>query len=108
MYDYKDPCIVDFSKVTYYREIHDILKDAFDIPEYYGKNWSALWDCLTDISGDNIIVEIYGLSVVREKFDNTADKIIEILKRWKHCDDDEYCDKTRIFIIEGKTKTELT
>ena len=77
MYEYRNPYIVDFSKVQYYKEIHNN-------------------------------VEIYGLSVVREKFDDTADKLIGIMKRWKHCDDDEYCDKTRIFIIEGKTETELT
>ena len=108
MYEYRNPYVVDFSKIKYYGEIHEILKEAFDFPDYYGKNWSALWDCLTDMLGEIINVEIYGLSVVREKFDDTADKLIGIMKRWKHCDDDEYCDKTRIFIIEGQTETEIT
>lgn len=108
MYDYKDPCVVDFSKVTYYSEVHKILKEAFDFPDYYGENLDALWDCLTDISGEIINVEIHGLSVVRDKFDDTADELISIFREWKHYANDRHCDKTRIFIIEGRTETELT
>lgn len=26
---------------------HDILKRKLELPEYYGKNLDALWDCLT-------------------------------------------------------------
>ena len=26
---------------------HNILKEKFELPEYYGKNFDALWDCLT-------------------------------------------------------------
>lgn len=108
MYEYRNPYIVDFSEVKYYAEFHDVLMKSLDFPDYYGKNWAALWDCLTDISGEIINVKIYGLSVLREKFGDTADKLIEILKRWKHYADDEYCDITRIFIIEGNKETELT
>jgi len=108
MYEYRNPYIVDFSKVQYYREIHNVLKEAFDFPDYYGKNLDALWDCLTDMSGEIINVEIHGFSVVREKFDDMAEKLIETFREWKHYADDEYCDKTRIFIIEGQTETEIT
>ena len=27
---------------------HQIFKELFDFPEYYGKNSYALWDCITD------------------------------------------------------------
>ncbi|MEC1671706.1 barstar family protein [Bacillus mojavensis] len=27
--------------------LHDVLKDKLDLPDYYGKNLDALWDCLT-------------------------------------------------------------
>ena len=76
------------------------MKEAFDFPDHYGENLDALWNCLIDRVGRQNNVEIYGLSVLREKFDDTADKLIEILKRWKHYADDEYCDITRMNIRE--------
>lgn len=30
-------------------EGHDYLMEAFDFPDYYGKNLDALYDCLTEI-----------------------------------------------------------
>ena len=30
-------------------EGHDYLKEAFNFPDYYGKNLDALYDCLTEI-----------------------------------------------------------
>lgn len=27
--------------------LHDVLKDKLDLPDYYGENLDALWDCLT-------------------------------------------------------------
>jgi len=49
-YDYKEitenPIVLDFSKCRYWLELHDMLKEKFGLPEYYGKNWDALWDCL--------------------------------------------------------------
>ena len=37
-------------------EVHDFLKSQLDFPEHYGKNLSALYDCLTDIGEDTRIV----------------------------------------------------
>ena len=36
--------------------LHDYLKEALDLPDYYGKNLDALHDCLTDL--DNIEISI--------------------------------------------------
>ncbi len=38
--------ILDFTGCKDLDEIHLILKTKFGLPEYYGKNWDALWDCL--------------------------------------------------------------
>ena len=35
---------------------HDYLKKALNFPNYYGKNLDALYDCLTDIGVDTVIV----------------------------------------------------
>ena len=38
--------ILDFNECKYVSDIHKVLKEKFGLPEYYGENWDALWDCL--------------------------------------------------------------
>jgi len=38
---------LDLSPVQTKEQLHDLLKDALRLPEHYGKNLDALWDCLT-------------------------------------------------------------
>lgn len=35
--------------------IHTYIKDKLGFPEYYGKNLSALYDCLTDICEETFV-----------------------------------------------------
>ena len=41
--------VLTFSGVTSKEEIHEYLKRKLDLPEYYGRNLDALYDCLTDL-----------------------------------------------------------
>lgn len=41
---------VDLSKVTTKNELLDAFATALDFPSYFGRNWDALNDCLTDLS----------------------------------------------------------
>ena len=58
----ENPIILDFTGCKYLGEIHLILKTKFGLPEYYGENWDALWDCLRYLwlDGEIIKVNIYG------------------------------------------------
>ena len=29
--------------------LHQRIRKAFGFPDYYGENWDAMWDCLTDV-----------------------------------------------------------
>lgn len=60
---------------------HELLKLKLDLPEYYGKNLDALWDCLT---GD---IEL-PIRIIWENFDSSrgilgeyADKAAELFKK---------------------------
>ncbi len=44
-----DYIVIDCAPVTGPESLHEALKVALDLPEYYGKNLDALFDCLTDI-----------------------------------------------------------
>jgi hypothetical protein len=66
---HSNPIVLDFSGCRYLSEVHKILKERFGLPEYYGENWDALWDCLRDLfykRGD-WFVEIYGLTTLQEE-----------------------------------------
>ncbi len=44
--------ILEEQDFTTLAEVHELLADQLDFPDYYGQNLSALWDCLGDLDGD--------------------------------------------------------
>ena len=42
--------VIDFSDCKYVKDFHEKLKNSFGFPNYYGRNWDALWDCLRDFA----------------------------------------------------------
>ena len=37
---------LDLSGITSLWQLHEYFKDVFELPDYYGRNMDALWDCL--------------------------------------------------------------
>ncbi len=53
----KKTVTVDFTGCKYYLEMFEIIRVAFDFPEWQGTNWSAFWDSLTfDSPAEKVIV----------------------------------------------------
>ena len=107
MYQHKDIYTIDFTNVNHYLEMHDVIRKSLDFPDYYGCNWSAFWDCLTEMYGDSIHIEIIGLDVIEMKLDDSASKMIEILKRYKHFCNDMFSDQIKIEIISGDVRINI-
>ena len=42
--------VLDASRMTSKEEAHAYLKEALELPEYYGNNLDALHDCLEEIT----------------------------------------------------------
>ena len=104
IYRYK----VDFSNVKHFIDIHEILKRDLDFPDYYGGNWDAFWDCLTEMYGEPVHIEIIGLDVIERKFGaDTTRKMLEILKRYKHFCNDRFCDNIKIEIVSGDIRISI-
>ncbi len=104
MYKYRDPYIIDFTGVKYYLQVHEIIKEALDFPDYYGKNWDAFWDCLTDMVGEPLHIEIYALNEMEKKFPGTSKMILECLADLKHYNNGKYAEEICIRIIDGNTE----
>lgn len=76
--------IIDFSTCKYVDEIHEKLKESFDFPDYYGRNWSAFWDYLDDFCGDRTsetTVHVDGLNRLSKDLRSYAEKMVEIMRR---------------------------
>ena len=70
--------LLDGKKFTSKEKLHDILKSKLNLPDYYGRNLDALWDCIT---GD---VQL-PISIVWTNFENSkefigdyAEKVLKI------------------------------
>ena len=103
MYQYKDLYTIDFTNVQHFLEMHFVIRDSLDFPDYYGCNFDAFWDCLTNMIGRPIHIEIKGLEVIIRKFGDAANVMIEILKELKHYDNDKYVTDISIEIVSGRT-----
>ncbi len=107
MHLYRKKYTVDFTNFQYYSEMHGIIGKSLDFPDYYGCNWDAFWDCLTDMVGRPVHIEIIGIDVIRRKFGDAADKMLEMLKEFKHYEDDEYANDIQIELVSGSVRVTL-
>ncbi|MBE6038131.1 MAG: ribonuclease inhibitor [Anaerofustis stercorihominis] len=48
--------IIDCKKFTDKNSAHEEIMQAMEFPGYYGKNLDALWDMLTEITDDTLIL----------------------------------------------------
>lgn len=103
----KEKYTIDFTNVEHYLEMHVIIRKALDFPDYYGCNWSAFWDCLTDMYGEPIHIEIIGLDVIERRFDDAAKMMVDTLREFKHYEDDEFIDDIQIEIVSGNIRVPL-
>ena len=55
---------VDCSKMQNKASAHDELQRALQLPEYYGRNLDALYDCLMDLPACTVVLE--GIAALEE------------------------------------------
>ena len=109
MYEHKEKYTIDFTDVKNFLEMHFVIKEALDFPDYYGCNWDAFWDCITDfIDSRGLDLEIIGLDKIYSDFKEDVDILVELLKDLKHIYNDKYVNVVKIVIHHGNSKVELT
>ncbi len=48
-------CVLDGTEIGDRGQLHDRLASSLELPEWYGRNLDALFDCLTDMREDTEI-----------------------------------------------------
>lgn len=72
--------ILDFSEAKTLLELHQYLKEVFHLPDYYGNNMDALWDCLSCCYNETTTIELRNLDVLRKRLEQTAQTMLEVLQ----------------------------
>jgi len=72
--------VLDFTACRHLGEIHAVLKNGFGLPDYYGENWDALWDCLRYLFADGtpITVDIHGFLKLHEELRSYCVTMLEL------------------------------
>ena len=110
MYNYKEIYTIDFSNVKYYSEVHTVIKEALDFPDYYGENWDAFWDCIVDLATGSkpLNIEIIGLDILERKFgEDESSILLKCLKRAKYRADGIFAHLMKIEIVDGDKRIEI-
>lgn len=94
--------VIDFKDVKGIYDMFEIISTAMDFPDYFGNNWDAFGDCMTDIICINLEIEICNLDALDSALRENKEKLICLLKELKHLDNDEWCDITIIKIQDGE------
>lgn len=99
---------LDLTDIISIAELHPRIKAAMQFPDYYGENWDAFWDCATDLIGQPMQIEVYGIEQMKKINARETQIFLDTLKDLKHVRHDRYADITHITIVTGNTRTEIT
>ncbi len=74
---------LDFTGCRHLGEMHRIIKEAFNFPDWYGENWDAFWDFYKYYDDNEMLVHIKGLDTMPIEFDEDIGIMLEIFKEAK-------------------------
>ena len=59
-------------------EVYHIIQEASSLPDYFGNNLSALWDCLRDFFIEDMHTKIVGLNTLPKDLREYMNRILEV------------------------------
>lgn len=71
---------LDFSGVDSLRSLHAYLKEAFHLPDYYGRNMDALWDCLHCAFDEPTVIILRNVSGMPKELERTAKILLRLFR----------------------------
>lgn len=95
--------LLDMSGIIDDETLHEYLSKKLNFPGYYGYNFDAFWDCITD-EGQSLmpnVLVVKGLAALRGYLPKEHEKLISCLKDYEK----EYSDR-RVIYEEGSPSSE--
>ena len=73
---------LDFSRCPSYWELHETLRRELELPDWYGRNWDALWDSVTGIMAvpADITIVFHPQTKAAESLRSDVEKVVEIFQ----------------------------
>ncbi len=66
--------------------LHERLKETFDLPDYYGRNMDALWDCLHCAFEEDTTIELRNLSALPGELREAAETLLALFRELERTD----------------------
>ena len=71
---------LDFSEIKSLWELHEYFKMMFDLPDYYGRNIYALWDCLYCCYDNNTTIILKNCSAIPKDLKPEVELVKELFR----------------------------
>jgi ribonuclease inhibitor len=72
--------VLDGKEFESIEKIHRILKKKLDLPDYYGENLNALWDCLTGWIDLPVKIQWINFEYSKNLVGSYADELLETFR----------------------------
>ena len=72
--------VLNFAEVRSLQELHQYFQKVFDLPEYYGHNMDALWDCLSCCYDENATIVLTNISALPKEMAPSVDIMLELFR----------------------------
>lgn len=70
--------ILDFSGIKTMYDLHQYLKDTLELPDYYGMNFDALWDCFRGGFPEATTIELRNLEDIPKDMEKPKEILLEV------------------------------
>lgn len=69
--------VLDFKDIKNKEELHKYLKEVLELPDYYGNNLDALYDCMAEKERKNLII-VYHYEELKKELGEYAEILIQV------------------------------
>ncbi|EJW15798.1 barstar family protein [Paenibacillus alvei] len=60
--------------------VHDVLSEVLELPDYYGRNLDALWDCLTEASSLPLTIHWSHYEASKKQLGEYCEQLLQLFR----------------------------